>query len=388
VSLDLLDQLAAYGEHHRASQPPIALFEIVAGETDVRLADSSLVASASRPGRTRLWAALAMAALVVLVVGGLVLLAGTDVRRDPTDNPTATNPTSASSTTTSIAPADSFAPFIRGQFVGEPASTTSGVESYQTSHGEFRIWSANVRSDWTIDWFSMFAATKVDGPDGLSNEAVSWDAATGILEVKWGVASARLRVSISGTPEAWTITIENPGTDESISEIIGSLPGNSLDEILEGIVPAGRIDARRLASFVVSDGVGAEFVSPPWEPVFLEGEAYHVLVVNDTLLAFLTLNIEGPGQITVWRSADGRAWEDLGPAPWSGHTNTLQSLEEVNGQVLAATRKDSVSNIDDDPQIEPGQLRYWSSVDGATWDQLTLEQWEQLDVPRTGQILP
>ena len=32
VSLDLLDQLAAYGEHHRASQTPIALSEVVAGD--------------------------------------------------------------------------------------------------------------------------------------------------------------------------------------------------------------------------------------------------------------------------------------------------------------------------------------------------------------------
>jgi hypothetical protein len=387
VSLELLDQLAAYGEHHRASQTPIALSEIVADETETRPAALSRFLPADQPGRSRPWRALAAATLVVLLVGGLVWLAGTERQRDPADDPksTTTNPTSSSTTTTSIALAESFAPFISGQFVGESASTPLGIESYETSQGTFSIWSADQRFDWIVDWKSMFEAVT---PLGDSVEwFLSWDPSTGILEVALPdgpglpASGARLRLSISGTPEAWTIAVENPDTNESISEITGSLPGHSLDEILEGIVPSGRGDALLVASFFVTDETGTEFVSPPWEPVFVEGEAYHVLVVNDTLLVFVTLNVVGAGQITVWSSADGRVWEDLGPAPWSGHANTLESLVEVEGQVVAMTRKDIDPNIDDEPHVAPGQVRYWSSVDGATWVELTLQQWQQFGLP-------
>jgi hypothetical protein len=101
VSLDLLEQLAAYGEHHRACQDPVALSGIVVAETDRRPpADLSLDLSPESRDRSRLWRALAVAAAVVLVVGALGWLAARNGRTGPAHDP---KPTTISPTTTSSA---------------------------------------------------------------------------------------------------------------------------------------------------------------------------------------------------------------------------------------------------------------------------------------------
>jgi streptogramin lyase len=155
VSADLVDQLAAYGGQHRAAQAPIVLSEIVVDDAETPSVGVPPSRDVRRLKRFRPRIAVAAAAAVVLLVGGLAWLAGSEDRISPADDPAPTTTTTTTSTsTTSIVP-----------------TPGDGASSLAVSVGP---------GLWTV------AATFVDGerPDGevaaLVEEARSWP---GVIDV-------------------------------------------------------------------------------------------------------------------------------------------------------------------------------------------------------------
>jgi hypothetical protein len=229
------------------------------------------------------------------------------------------------------------------------------------------VWEGTLLVEWT-DILSL------DLEDVRNELWTDWQPETGLLTIGFGTDSdednapskspdrvlGQARLSISGTSEDWQVAIEDPDTGESVASISGSFPGMPLDEIL--VVLTGRSNTG-VGWFYVSDGADFEPVIVPWARDSSE-EGIHYVVANDMILAFVADHAIPGESINIWRSADARNWEDIGPAPWSGDTYEVTSLSERDGNAVAVIR-----------DYEATGVRMFESADGGdTWTDLGAEQ--------------
>jgi hypothetical protein len=375
-----VDADRAAADRQRTVGRAVALAEVPDGdESEVR-------------GRGWLVGVLAVAATVVLVVGGLVWLSGSDDKLRQIDEPAVTIVATSTTTTTPPAPddvtieTDSFAPFVSGLGLDDGERNSFAVSSQEFSFGAttLTVWDGSL----SVDWRGVVASVvdedtrlRIENrPPALRNEVgYEWVAQEGVLDFFWWQSKesfAQLTLDFSGSIDDWAVDVIDAATGEAVGSLEGSLPGLDTDEILTYLTGIGRV------GWVFVAGEDEQIpVTPPWLQYFEEGERSEFVVVGDRIVAFVVTEPRGPGQMTIWSSTDGEQWNDLGPAPWPGRRYALDQLLERDGELLALVVGDEVGDDEGvwepgDPE-DPGTPRYWSSPDGAVWAELTAQEWDE-----------
>jgi hypothetical protein len=386
---DLLTQLAEYGTYCNERQGAVSANDVTDAVMPLPMSTQP-----TRPRNGWLIAA-AAAVLVLLLVGGLGLLAQ---RNDPPndapvvdqvepetppviDPPATTLPLNTTEPPPTTLPVevdiDGFAPSLSGLGVeaGEWNSLTLGSREFAVGASTFTVWEGTLRIDWrgvaktVVDDNTRFLIENPQGSDG--EVGIEWIHEEGILDFFWWGSKesfAQLALDFTGTGNAWVVEVSDGATGVSLGSIEGSLPGLQQDEIFAHVIGG----PNRIGWFFVSDGRDTVSVEPSWASHFEEGGS-RLIVAGETIFAFMVTDGDGPGQMAIWSSTDGKEWEGLGSAPWSGRIYALDTLVEQDGELLAL-----VYNSGERPSSEEeGTVHYWSSGDGVIWVELSEAEWAE-----------
>ena len=119
-------------------------------------------------------------------------------------------------------------------------------------------------------------------------------------------------LTISGSPDDWDIDIEDTSTGTTIGTVTGSIGENDLSDTLSSLIAYPGL----IRYLVIADG-DAELVDPPW----FDPTSHRIAVRSDSrrqTKRCSPTSAEGPdgdpAPTEVWRSVDGRTWQELGTA--------------------------------------------------------------------------
>lgn len=231
-------------------------------------------------------------------------------------------------------------------------------------------------SDWDsylwIDWVTVIEHVTGQRPSPVFGDpyGAAWDPGSGILQLalydREGQEAmeefARLRLSIAGSTEAWVAELYDPDTGELVGSIESTLPVGALDE-----VPSILVDGYRARVGAVSSADGVELVEPEWiaSVPFQDRSQPALVAIGDEFFAYLRTGDNGrpaegeDGHNSVWRSRDGRTWENLGTPPWPDtHEIANVRIEERDGVAMVIVLMDAERSKPSD---------FLMSTDGITW---------------------
>jgi hypothetical protein len=201
---------------------------------------------------------------------------------------------------------------------------------------------------------SWWVPSDGDGLSGIAGAAVVTSSSWGTWdEAKAGsVATVEVEVSISGSADDWVVDVRNPETGVLLGTARGSIGAPDLRTTLEALVYS-----RLTAEFVI-EGDGAELVRPAWANTSQQDwPSVRFVTTPEGLLAYARAGGDPGGVAEVWRTNDGRTWEELG-APGGLPDGPLWRL----GPVLTMPDGRFVTVLYQDPGIST-----LTSNDGVDW---------------------
>jgi hypothetical protein len=219
-----------------------------------------------------------------------------------------------------------------------PNSIQVGSAAWESGDG---IRWTRVETGVDADFFLRDLASGPKGVALIGNRYSETDAATEV----WYSADAK----------EWVRTYSVPITDDVPAVLVDIGAGR------DGFVATGYLGAGSSPEpFVVASGDGLNWVEAPAQPAVEEmGTGGQVAAMSgDWLIAG-----KGEGQIPVWRSADGLAWERVATIDTSAVESGIVSAEElleVGGGVL-------ISVVGCCTTL-PAPVGVWASPDGFVWD--------------------
>lgn len=376
MTADLKNQIRDYFEYVDAEQDPVDLAELQ--RLDV---DRPAIAAQSGSGPTRRgWTYAVVAAVLTFVaIGGVSLLLSPD-EIEPADisTPITETTTPTPSTSTPMTPQSSgFAPSVEGIGLEEPGAFTIQQREIE-AFGETFVF---VEATWSVDWKSITSSLVDDeARQSMSSAGLAavWHPETNTVEFEGQVSSsdfetyAVFELGFAGTSDDWEVPIHHQATGASVGLITGSLPGLAEEEILARL--GFGFSTSRAAWLLEIGGDDPEVLDTPWarfHGLSPWSTPVELFVVGDAMLAFgITdhdANDSQGGSWNVWRSPNGRDWEDLGALPWSTDTYSVDRLDVIGDQVVVLLRIDGVD-----------EHEFFVTSDGSEWSPISEEEYEEL----------
>lgn len=380
MTTDLETQIRDYFDFVDAEQAPVDLARLRSPEQD----RPPVIEPGPRP-RVGWVYAVGAAVLTFAVIGGISLLSSPD-GAEPADMPTSTSaPTtettvpSPSTSTPTPAPSSSFAPFIEGIGLNGPGAFSTQQREIE-AYGETFLF---VEAQWSVDWETI-ARPLVDDEARQSMSTAGlysiWDPETNTVEFAGQVGStefetyALFHLEFTGTSGDWEVSVRHQATGETVGSITGSLPGLDPEEILArlgfGFSPA------RAGWFLETGDDEPVVLETPWarfHGLSPWSTPVELFVVDDLMLVFGMPENDGnaynDGPWNVWRSSDGRVWEDLGELPFSSDLHPFVDFDLVSVGV-AVLLQDSVGFAE--------SHEFFITSDGAEWEAISEAEYEEL----------
>ena len=375
MTTDLETQIRDYFDFVDAEQGPVDLATLRSPQRD-----RPVVAPGSRPGFGWVYA-VAAAVLTVVVIGGISLLSAPE-ETGPADGSTPTSTqtpeTTVPSPSTSVpSPArpSGFAPYIEG--IG-----LDGAGAFSTQQREIEAFGETfvfVEAQWSVDWETITRPLVDDeARQSMSRAGLysTWDPDTNTVEFAGQVGSSEFEtyalfdLEFTGTSDDWVVSVRHQATGETVGAITGSLPGLDPEEIMARLGFGFR--ATRAGWFLEPGDAESVVLETPWarfHGLSPWSAPVELFVVDDLMLVFAVVetgNASTGGTWNIWRSSNGREWEDVGELPFSSDAYVLVDFHPVSVGV-AVRLEDSA-----------GESEFFVTSDGAEWEAISEVEYEEL----------
>jgi hypothetical protein len=163
------------------------------------------------------------------------------------------------------------------------------------------------------------------------------------------VATVEVTASMSGTPDAWVIDVEDPETGDALGTIRGSIGGSNLGGTLRSLA-YGELEA-----WFYIQGDTIELVRPEWADTWGDvPSSIQFVPTADGPVAFVGAGPAARGAPEVWRTTDGRSWRKLGDT---------EGLSGQSVQKIVSTRDGRYTAV----LYEHPNITFMTSDDGVRW---------------------
>jgi hypothetical protein len=170
-------------------------------------------------------------------------------------------------------------------------------------------------------------------------------------------AAVEIELSISGTPDDWVVEVADPATGETLGTVRGSIGAGDLANTLTALVYG------QIHDWFVIDGDTAELVHPDWADGAEPG-TISFATTPDGLFVYVGAGLSAVGPPQIWRTTDGRTWEQLGaaigwPEPPAAWVQGAAIYGAPDGGLIAVFSGGR------------GELEFLTSDDGVNWQPAT-----------------